>query len=910
MSSISFDNVWVFYLAIPLAIIILIPFIFAIRKDNVNWHNVVALVLHFIIATLVLFAASGIKTETVLTKTSLYVVADVSYSANRNFDLIDNHINNVKNNLPQNSQMGIVCFGKDYELLTGLGEDLKSVSENSVDDSETNISVAVEFASSLFPEDGVKRIVIISDGKSTYSSDSLRSTVNSLVSRGIYVDAIYIDDNLDTSIPEVQLSGIDFANTVLKDNVSKVKVAIESSTDTMFSQLKLYKKIDENYELFDSTIESLSAGQNTLELSLDTSREGVFDYKIEITDEDEISVFNNEYYFTQEVTSTLKVLVYHGNKADFASVSALYDNETTSIVGSNIIVDKVVPFSVGDLSEYDEIVICDVDLSLFEYYETLVSNIETVVSSFGKSLVTFGNVGVQSPAGGGDALKTLDEMIPVRFGSPSNLPKMYALVLDTSISMSIFGRIVIARDTAKTLLSLMNDDDYVYVGGFSGEVYTLQPPTKVSECREQLLDKIENFNFRQGTLIGAALSDTLKKVSNYKSIFSSIQVTLITDGRDYKMGSDITPVAAAQKLKGYGIPVSVILTGYDSGTTDDVVSEMQQLAFEGGGSYYRIKQESDISKVILNEYVSGESKTEVSGNNVWINVNKPRDSVLNDLDTTKLYVTYYVISTQRARANTILTVDYRYEESLDDNKIIQLPLYAYWNYGNGRVSTYTGKLNGILANKNNSQGTNTVNDILFKNLIKTSTPTVYNDVPFMVSHSISDKTASVTLTPVAVNHTSASSLAKIKIIHPDGTLENANLAFTQDSYVYSFNLSNIGKYTLEYSYQFEGKTYYITKYINLAYMPEYNMFEHFDQSALFTAVASTGEVIEEGTLTLDNSNSEVEKRTLSLVIYLLIIAAVLYVIDVAIRRLKWNDIVSFFLGSTYKQRRVKDEKKK
>lgn len=908
MSSINFDNVWVFYLAIPLAVLILVPFILAIRKDNLSWRNVVALVLHVVIATLVLFAVSGIKTETVLTKTSVYVVADVSYSANRNLDKIDDHIQNLKKNLPSNSELGIVCFAKDYELLTELGENIKSVRKSSVDDSETNIAQAVEYASTLFPEDCIKRIVIISDGKSTYSSDSLRSIVANLVSRGIYVDAIYLDDNLGEGVPEVQLSRLDVSSTVLKGEFSSVKISIESNSETVFSELNIYKKTEDDYELFSRRMINLSEGETSIEMELDTCAPGVFDYMVEIVDENDTSSFNNILFFTQEVIPNLKVLVYHGNERDFEEISALYSEET-ELVSANVFLDKSVPFDIGELCEYDEIVICDVDLSLLAYHETLISNIETVVSSFGKSLVTFGNLGVQSPAGGGDALKTLDDMLPVRFGSPSNLPKMYALVLDTSISMEIFGRMSIARDTTKMLLSLMSDDDYVYVGGFSGEVYTLQPPTKVSECREELIQKIERFDFRQGTMIGAALSDTLRKVSNYTSIFSSIQVTLITDGRDYKMESDVTPIDAVQKLKAYGIPTSVILTGYDAGTSDDVITEMNELAFVGGGRMYRIKQESDVSKVILGEYVQAESKTEIFERS-FVRVNKPRDAVLEDLDTFKLYVDYYILCTPRARANTILTVDHYYEDSDTLDKNIQVPLYAYWNYGNGRVSSYAGKLNGLFAHKNNTQGAEVANKILFENTIKTATPVFFNDVPFLVSNDFEGKTANVILTPVVVNHTSSSNLAEIKVTLPDNTVINAKLAFTGDSYVHSFSLTEIGKYEIEYSYTFEGKTYQVTKYFYLSYLPEYNAFERFDQSALFTAVASTGEVIEEGTLKLDNSNSEVELRTLSLGIYLLIIATVLYVVDIAIRRLKWNDIVSFFFGSSYKQRRVKNDKKK
>ena len=134
MINISFDNVYLLLIAIPLALIVLLPFFVAFRKDNRDWHAVVSVVLHLIVTALIALAAAGTTLTAVITETNVYVVADVSYSAHRNLDVMDEYIQNVEKELPKNSKLGVVCFGKDYELLTELGADVQSVKNAKVDD--------------------------------------------------------------------------------------------------------------------------------------------------------------------------------------------------------------------------------------------------------------------------------------------------------------------------------------------------------------------------------------------------------------------------------------------------------------------------------------------------------------------------------------------------------------------------------------------------------------------------------------------------------------------------------------------------------------------------------------------------------------------------------------------------------
>ena len=215
MSSINFDNPYLLFLAIPIAALFIIPFAIAIRKYNLNGHNVASGVIHIVMALIIAFVAAGTSIVTTVTETNVYVVADVSYSANRNLETIDRYISDLGGSLPRNSKMGVVTFGKNYQLLTPLGGKTQSVKNSLVDDSATDIISALKYTGELFREDVIKRIVLITDGKQTAETDSnaLKRQVDALAERNIHVDAIYLDDNIKDNAREVQISAVEVTPT-------------------------------------------------------------------------------------------------------------------------------------------------------------------------------------------------------------------------------------------------------------------------------------------------------------------------------------------------------------------------------------------------------------------------------------------------------------------------------------------------------------------------------------------------------------------------------------------------------------------------------------------------------------------------------------------------------------------------
>ena len=103
MKDISFDNPYLLFIAIPLVLAILLPFFIIGNKDNRSLAWKISIGLHMVVIALVTLAAAGLKSTSILTETTVYVVADVSYSSDGNLDEIDGYIKEIEENLPENS---------------------------------------------------------------------------------------------------------------------------------------------------------------------------------------------------------------------------------------------------------------------------------------------------------------------------------------------------------------------------------------------------------------------------------------------------------------------------------------------------------------------------------------------------------------------------------------------------------------------------------------------------------------------------------------------------------------------------------------------------------------------------------------------------------------------------------------
>ncbi len=888
MTNISFDNPYLLLLIIPLLLIIVIPYAFAIRKGNKSRGAVIALVCHILISVLAVLAVAGMKHTTVMTKTEIYVLADVSDSTSKKTDLIDSYIEELENGLPKNTEMGVITFALDYKHHTKLGEDFVTVKGSGVDDSATDILSVLEYVVGVFSEDTVKRVVMYTDGMSTapdVNSGIIRAIEN-LNEKGIYLDIVYIDSNITEDEKEIQVSDVEVNVSTYKGHDVTANVLIESSTEAraIVSLLK-------NGAAYLEKTADLTPGYNIVNFDLDTAEEGEYDYSVSVYSESDTSEYNNSLDFTQKVNENISVLLVTDNKTDVEWVRAIY--------GENAVIDAYVkpeppkdsmwgatpkpepfnvPFTVEDLCLYDEYILSNVAVDEINNADNFIASIDMCVSIFGKSLITAGDNNLQNNEA--ECVEALKNMLPVNFGNNDQDPKLYTIVIDSSRSMEFknFDFFKMAKSAGKYLLDFLNEGDYFALVHFSGEVYVPITPTEVNKKNiDEAKAIIDGLEVTQGTMIGRTLDQVCDMMSEYQ-VFTDKQVMLISDGMSFEGGEvyEDDPIGAAARLKNSGVTVSALNAGNDEGVTT-----MQNIAAAGGGKYYFAKSSNDLQGVMFDEIADDITETLIVGTSD-VTINRQNDAVLSGISEIPA-VESYVFAKSKSSAENILFVDYK----KSSGTVVKAPLYSYWNYGNGRVSTLTTNLGGEWVPRWNTEEGKT----FLSNITITNTPKEKVDYPYTVEMNFDGKYIHTEIIPAVINPDAEMT---VTVTHPNGEETTEKLVFDSYRYFYKFETSETGKYTIATTYDLATKSYSSSSVFNIAYSPEYNSFASYSPAVLHAVVRNNGTVTEGSNAQIKVDEDRLDTYVVRFAVPFLMAAAALYVIDTVIRKLRWADIVSFF----------------
>ncbi len=896
MININFDNPYLLLLIIPLFAVVTVPYFITVRKENKSRETVTALIIHLLIVVLFVLAAAGMSNVTVITETELYAVVDVSHSANERLDLVDGYLADLEDQLPRNSKMGVITFGKDAVLHTPVGEKLTSVKNSANDKSATDIASALAFAGEQFTDSTIKRIVLYTDGMSTDpdASGDLVRIVEDLSDKGIYIDVVYIDSNISPDVTEVQISSVEFIDSAFLNTETTADILIETSAAT-----DVIVRLSKNGESYLEKPVKLTLGFNTVNFELDTSAEGVIDYEITLIPLNDNSSFNNKYSFSQRVSGQLRVLHITERQEDVEYVKALYSE--SSVIDSYVKPSQptqygqlpkpfYVPYTVEELCLYDEIILTNIDVSGINNADTFVKSLDTVVSVFGKSLFTAGNCNIHNSIE--PSVISLGNMLPVKFGNSEEDPKLYTIVLDTSRSME-FGyaqAIRMAKVAACYLLDILGENDYFAVYHFSGDTYPLYAPTQALDANiTDAKNAINQLEVTQGTMIGKALENVLNDIK--LEPYSDKQVMLISDGLGYESGDVNTndnTISAASDLKANGIILSTLHIGPEesytlpNGSQQSNKTNMKEIAGAGGGKFYTALSPEDLDGILFGEIFDDITVTDIVKETDVI-INRENDGVLTGISKLEPVGGYY-FAKPKASAENILYVDHM----RTSGSIVKVPLYSYWKYGSGRVATLTTDIGGDrISGWSGGSG-----ESFLKNILTTNMPKSKIDYPYNVSIEFDGKNIHVEIIPATL-YPDAEMTVTIKT--PSGEIMEKKLIFDSYRYFYAFEASEVGKYEIVTSYAWQSKDPFTsTQIYSIPYSPEYDSFTFFDPAKIHSFVRNLGNVTEDGNAVLDLDETKLETYVLRFDVPLLAIAAILYLIDTIIRKLKWADIRSLF----------------
>lgn len=906
MINISFVNPYYLLIAIPLLALIVIPFCIAIRKDNRSVSVVTSLILHLVMVGLITLSAAGATLTAVITKTQVYVVADVSYSTDKELDTVDDYIREVKDSMPRNSKMGVVCFGADYELHTKLGGKFKTVSDTEVDRKATNIKDALDYTATLFSDDVIKKIVLITDGKQTEERgmSELIASVERLHAQNIAIDAMYIDSNIDADAKEVQVTSVDYTKSTYLAKQTTADVMLDAN-----QEVEAFVTLTKDGEEIANKAVALSEGLNVVNFDLPTEKEGEFSYKVSVRPlregQDE-NTYNNEYSFTQRVLSKANILLISHKASDYKALQAIY--------GENSVIERVappiVPYTVESLCKYDEIVLSDVDVSTFENYTAFVSSVNTVVSNLGKSFVVMGDTQLQNKVATEDAeegeepdpaLELLRGLLPTHIGNVNQNKKLVTIVLDTSRSMENAGFFAIAQQIAIGILESLDEEDNFAIVTFWGENNVLQHPVQATkENVSAAIEAVKKAQCRQGTLIGEAMEKALSVVGN-KTSFGDKQVVLITDGSGWGQAEKNPPKVIAE-MYAQRIVTSVVNVCGNVETPPNF-DKIEEMGAAGGGKTHYIDPNSStevtlagIIDDLAEKIVEVPTKLNLEFYNDDVLKDVPIDVLGNDdsvVGLNEMTVNAFVNNVKKEDAVTVLTADY-YPQGAETP--IKVPIYSYIKVDKGRVAYFASSFDWTQHWESDSAGI-----AFYRNVFNTNTPEEKVDYPFDIQVSYDGIKGYVDILPLRLN---ADATVEIEVVAPDGSKQTDVLRFQTNGYSYVFETKQTGKYTINMKYvrvgaranEEEGAETEpdASVFFDLAYSPEYNSFLAYDPADIHQFIRHRGQVTTDGTVDLSNSDNQVATYTIDFTIPFAVTVAILFVVDIIIRKLKWSDVKGLF----------------
>ncbi len=892
MKNISFDNPYWLFLALPLLLLVLLPYFFSKSKDNKSPRWLTSLVLHLAMVAAVSLAAAGLTHTTVMTRTKVYVLADVSYSSNRNLDKIDEHIEKIYEELPPNSMMGIVCFGRDFEVLTSSGERIRSVKEANVDKSGTDIAKAIDEVSTYFSVGELKRIILITDGFDTTADGKAAAAVERAVAKDIKVDAVYLDNNLKDGEAEAQISDVQYTQSTYLHHETSVSAVIESSVKNDVVLTLSAKEGEGSYEELDTLVTQVDEGSSTVNFSLPTDRSGTFDYKIELSTARDVSPYNNAYTFTQTVAGRQSVLLITEENADVEAFTTLYGSSATIDPYVITATNKNIPYTVEALSQYDEIIVSNVDIRLLNNINAFIDSADAVISQYGKSLLTFGDLHMQNVED--PVFARFEELLPVSFGNANKDARLYTIAIDISRSMYYArpAQLIVAKDAATKLVSILDDEDYVAFVAFAGESKVELAPTRLGDCREKLYQTIQSVTPSQGTFIGEALDmayDLMKDLN-----FEEKQVMLISDGKTYTNEPE-NATLVAEKMKGDDITLSTVAVLTHSPTVGHVkgCTFLSDLATAGGGIFYELLYQEKVAELVFATIGDNVTDAVVEGM-TKVHIQSYHDEALEGVMNIPA-VYGYVNSKPKLDATMVLSVDY----AKNSTTTVQVPLYSYREHGNGRVATFTSSLSGNWL----SDWGESLKGRFFKNLLETNTPRERQDYPFELRLEHFGDRSTVEISPTYLNPRAK---AKVKITAPDGSVTEQQPVFDLNEYRTTFDTAKVGRYHIEITYSYGNHTFAASTYYTIAYDAEYDAFAAYDVASVYDFMRGLGEVSTDGNINLANDEGDVATYERDFKAPLLIFAVAVFVVDVFIRKFGWKDIKGFFRRSS----KAKKEEKK
>ena len=613
------------------------------RKERIS-H-----ILRYIIIALAVTALAGTSLLTASPDRTAFLLVDVSASVNEAETL---RLAREALEKSGNRQTGVIAFGGNAAVERPIGRDtpLGDLTAR-VDRSASDLNSALQLASALLPADSNGGIAVISDGRVTGEDGFFRSA------GGVPVNVLKTETR---SGPDAQVTGVSVPSSLYSGQKYTTVVTVHANTA---GEATLLLTRDRG-EAQTRTV-TLRKGENTFAFEAAAGDAGVCTMEAQVLmDGDSVSANDSGAAYTV-ITGKPSVLIAEGQNGAGAALEKML---TAAGMQVRVMPAAMLPEQAGDLIAWHAVALVNVDVN--NLTDRQIAALDTAARELGVGVAVFG--GDSSYALGGYRGSALEEMLPVTIDvrNRTELPTTaLVLVIDKSGSMleKSYGvtRLQLAREAACAALEVLNERDQAGVIAFDDAGKWVIPLSYVTDVAA-MQDQVGTIRSGGGTAFYSPLVMAYESLRAANAQYK--HVIFLTDGE----AGDTGYMEVVRRMADSGITVTTVAVGDGAD-----YAGMKRIAQTGKGRMYSAGPFDSLPRIFTKETMM------ISGAYVQNRVFTPviTDSAMTDFPGFPELGGYLAV-TEKPLANVSLCSDR------------QDPILAWWQYGAGRVLCWTSDVQG------------------------------------------------------------------------------------------------------------------------------------------------------------------------------------------------------------------------
>lgn len=663
---------WALVFVIP---VILVPVLARGRR----WRAMSArvwwsLALRALITLALLFSLAGaqwVRAVDALTVVYLLDLSDSISASER--ERAETWIRQSVQAMPPNGQAAIVAFGENA-LVERLPSPSAEVAEitSAPGTSRTNLAAAIRLGLALFPEASRKRMVILSDGLENVE----RAVEQAELAAAHHVEIGYVPLHALPGEAEAYLDRLEMPGVVRLGQQFELTAVVES-TDARPATLQLFA----DGALVRSLDVHLQPGTNRVRVSLTAEEPGFRRYRAELIAVGDTLPQNNRAAGFTVVKGPPRILLIEGKPGEADHLAAALRASGMEVV---VTPPAQMPQDLATLSGFDAVFLVNAPAEALPH--AAMQALPRYVRELGRGLVM---VGGESSFGAGGYLRSpVEEALPVDMDvrSREQEPNLaLVLAVDKSGSMgrchcdnpnalpgqyqrvqSGLPKIDIAKEAILQTFQALGRLDFLGVVAFDQDAHWALKVRQLASINE-VQGAIGGLDAYGQTNIFAGLNEAAQALAEVDARIKHI--ILLTDGWSRTGAYE----KLIQRMREQGITLSVIAAGRGS------AAYLQELARAGGGRYYPAADIQELPQLFLKETIQAAGSYVIE--RPFYPLQTAATPILEDIDVSRMPGLYGYNGTTPKKAARVALVTDRGD-----------PLLAYWPYGLGRSVAWTSDL--------------------------------------------------------------------------------------------------------------------------------------------------------------------------------------------------------------------------